>query len=626
MGGSCLCTCCVSFSSRYPSGPSPRPANHPSRQRSIPPTVPRDRPQPRRRAPPRRARARRRQRRRRSLARRHARGDLRGAAEAVLVDRILSPGALRRRSGRAAWPPSTTMATFPGARLRHHSRKVPSFDAHRVCSAVPLLPRRRRDVRSARPMEEAPAPGRRRRRRRSSTSRTPPVITPRDDDRRGCPLHRRGHRHRELQPLSVVRGGVRRAAPPSPPTSVRRVAPPPRRRGHRPRSRLARVYGGRRERRAHSRVRVPRWAPSRWVPRWVPKWASSRRGSRPLAPARAKRHLLRVRASDDVSEVSLGDEEVGEGEFLARERGGVMLETDGREPGVPRAERRGSRGRARGPPGSLGPPLGAQSARVTRRTRRGVSGDEVVAGSGGGVASPKVATRRASACASRSGRVHVVGSSPHMGHAPSLAARPPRGLPREIGVRVDDATGGGRIGGVVRRLVPLHRGGTFPSAARWSRGRIAHARAPLRVRMWRLDPSQRSRTRVSPGTCRCRAGEPAVRPAAAARGDSGRQLDPPANPAATSSTRAKGIRRPGAPVDARYAHQVPASALEDLVRARQLAASSFSRVSDSRNARLGPRRILRATHLDSPIPHAPRSIWWRCEPTATFADCKGRGR
>ena len=32
-----------------------------------------------------------------------------------------------------------------------------------------------------------------------------------------------------------------------------------------------------------------------------------------------------------------------------------------------------------------------------------------------------------------------------------------------------------------------------------------------------------------------------------------------------------------------------------------------------------------ATHIPSrltPSPHASRSIWWRCEPTATFADCK----
>ena len=87
----------------------------------------------------------------------------------------------------------------------------------------------------------------------------------------------------------------------------------------------------------------------RWVPKWVPKWASSRRGSRPSRGARETTHLLRVSHPDDVSEVSLGDEgEVGEGEFLARERGGVMLETDGREPGVPRAERRGSRGESAG--------------------------------------------------------------------------------------------------------------------------------------------------------------------------------------------------------------------------------------------------------------------------------------
>ena len=94
------------------------------------------------------------------------------------------------------------------------------------------------------------------------------------------------------------------------------------------------------------------------------------------------------------------------------------------------------------------------------------------------------------------------------------------------------------------------------------------------------------------------------------------------NPAATSSTRAKGIRAVP-PVDARYAHQVPASALEDLVRAWQLTRVLLqSRLGFTKRPSRTATHILRATHLDSPIPHEPRSIWWRCEPTATFADCK----
>ena len=184
-------------------GLPPAPANHPSRQRSIPPTVPRDRPQPRRRAPPRRARARRRQRRRRSLARR---------PRAVTSPR---GGDGSRRSDSLSRPPASPIGACGMAPVDHDGdlsgrASSPSLAKGTVvrCASCVLgcASTSRRDDEPARVDGGGTRAGRRRARIVDEPNAS--VITPRDDDRRGYLLHRRGHRHRELQPLSVVRGGV----------------------------------------------------------------------------------------------------------------------------------------------------------------------------------------------------------------------------------------------------------------------------------------------------------------------------------------------------------------------------------------------------------------------------------
>ena len=212
-----------SLSSRYPSGPSPAPANHPSRQRSILPPCPATAHSlegapaaPRARAAANADDVR---------SRAATRAVTRGAAETVLVDRIfLAAGAADRgvRHGprRPRWRPSG----------RASSPSLAKGTVVRCASCVlgcASTARARREISLS--MEEAPAVVAARNRRRAERLRN----HPRDDDRRVPPPSTRTSPSRAPTTLGRARRRPLERAPPSPPTPVRRVAPPPRRRGHR---------------------------------------------------------------------------------------------------------------------------------------------------------------------------------------------------------------------------------------------------------------------------------------------------------------------------------------------------------------------------------------------------------
>ena len=238
-------------------------------------------------------------------------------------------------------------------------------------------------------------------------------------------------------------------------------------------------------------------------------------------------------------------------------------------------------------------------------------------GAVGASASPKVATRHASACASRSGRVHVVRSSPHMGHAHPSRGRPPPAVARPRARRRRDRGRSHRRSCSTARPTPSV--GTFPSAARWSRGASrTRARAPARPRGASTRP--RFETRVSPGRVDA-AGEPTWRSVHTIHS----RLGAPARPARIRRRPVRPAQRASAPSrrstrDMRIKLRHPRS---KTWRARRLTRVLLqSRLGFTKRPSRTATHILRATHLDSPIPHEPRSIWWRCEPTATFADCK----
>ena len=204
-------------------------------------------------------------------------------------------------------------------------------------------------------------------------------------------------------------------------------------------------------------------------------------------------------------------------------------------------------------------------------------------GAVGASASPKVATRHASACASRSGRVHVVRSSPHMGHAHPSRGRPPPAVARLV---CASTTRPGEVASAELLDGSSHSiGGDIPVGGAMVARRIAHARAPARPDVAPRpvpDLKRGSRRDVSMpgGTC-------------GPSDTNFSRLGAPARPARIRRRPVRPARRASAPFrrstrDMRIKFRHPRS--KTWCARGSSPASSFSRVSDSRNARLGPRR------------------------------------